>query len=486
MKVVCILGTLGSGKTTVLNNILPVWSNERVLVVVNDVGTVNVDMRRIKHVGEVQAMTAGCIGCNDLPAFQKLFLEASSSGIDLLVVEPTGIADGREIVSAVSTQDNCEAYCLTLVDVAHFYRNRALNTLPSQLEVANEILLTWTDAGSEVLNDTLDYVAKHASGRRINRISVDDAGGLQQLALDLLQGSPTDPIIAGPHDHHHDPTNHRVYAYSVAFREGVTFEDLVLAITPYRDVLLRAKGVVEGKEFDFVQGDLVQRGVSEGHEGGNFIASEPLPEVAFSVIKQDQYADHRNKKERMRSSDDIPIKDTLEAIEWQLGQYPSVMGDGILRVDFEADVAYQIAKREGVPAETWNDVLQKYFHMRILAGREIVSGNWDNHPELAYWKRRVGMNLAWHMKNHGSELTSELMEQAMFLSPSVMALDGLREIESLSFVEEMAEERPEIIQEVIEFGREHENLGDVQDVVERCHALAKDNPEWQARWSKLL
>ncbi len=485
MEVLCILGTLGSGKTTVLNHILPTWSDKRVLVVVNDVGTVNVDVKRINHSGEVKAMTAGCIGCNDFAAFQKLFLEAINSGIELLIIEPTGIADGREIVQAVSAQQNCEVYCLTLVDVAHFYRNRALNTLPTQIEVANDILLTWTSAESSLYNQVLDYIARYSLGARINEIDIDDVDGLQRLVAQMSRNKIVN-FKFEKDNNSHNHSNHGVYAYSIAFKDTITFADLVLSIIPYKDILLRAKGLVAGREFDFVQGDLVQRGFSNGLSAGNFISNQPLPENAFSNIRDLVVTDQRNKKQRMQSSDDIPLKDTLAAIDWQLGQYPSVEGNGFLRVDFEADVAYQISKRPGVPTKIWQQVLQKYFYMRVLAGNQIVSGKWDSHPDLPYWKRRVGMNLAWHMKNYSNDLTDDLCMSAMQLNPSSMALDGLRQIESLSFVEEMAEERPEIIKEVIEFGSKFENLKNAEDVILRCIDLAEQNPEWKARWQKLL
>ena len=127
MKTLAVLGPLGSGKTTLVNKILALFSHLRILVVVNDVGTENIDASRIRNAGDVKALTAGCIGCSDLPAFQGVIREAQAvaNNIDVLLIEPTGIADGNEIRDAVVGVGEI-FHAITLVDVKHFGRNRAL------------------------------------------------------------------------------------------------------------------------------------------------------------------------------------------------------------------------------------------------------------------------------------------------------------------------------------------------------------------------
>ena len=490
MKVLAVLGTLGSGKTTLINQTLPRFKNLRVLVVVNDVGTVNIDARRIEHVGEVKALTAGCIGCGDLPAFKQIIAEAESSGdIDLLIIEPTGIADGREIKEAVEGS-GIACHCLTLMDAKHFNRNRALNTLPTQLAVADVILITWVPSGKEASIPVMEYIADHASGTLVEQsISITDADGLGDLASRILSTEPRDvssePIGGYDHEHKHGH-NHGVYPYSVTLKSECAFEDIVLAIAPFRGSLLRAKGVVAGKEFDFVQGDLLLGKPSAEYAHANFITSSPLPATVFRNIEVVAAPDTRTKKERMRSDDGIPLEDTLDAIRWQLEQYPPVVGDHLLRVDYEADVAYQLAHRPGVPKEYWRMALQRYFGWRVKAGAEIRSGRWDNHPNLPYWKRRVGMNLAWHALTYPDDLSRESVRTAINLYPANMALEGLQKLETLSFAEEMAEERPEIIKQVIAFGRVHETLTNVRGALWHCLELSASNPDWEARWKKTI
>lgn len=500
MKVLAVLGTLGSGKTTLINQILPCFKGSRVLVVVNDIGTVNIDAGRIRHVGEVKALTAGCIGCSDLPAFTRIIAEAiaeneNSGNIDLLIIEPTGIADGREIKSAV---ENCDlaCRCLTLMDAKHFARNRALGTLPTQLAVADAVLITWipNPVDEELLASAMEYIAEHASGTLVEQsITLADADGLGALVSGILSDKPRGVSCGSVchclhgHEHgHNQGHDHGVYPYRVMPKPGCTFEDLVLAIAPFRNNLLRAKGVVAGKAFDFVQGDLILGKPSAENPHANFIAASPLSGTAFRNIEISAVPDVRTKKERMRSGDGIPLEDTLDAIRWQLAQYPPAAENGILRVDYEADVAYQLAHRPGVPSEYWRMAFQKYFDLRIDAGGEIRSGRWNGHPDLPYWKRRVGMNLAWHVANYRDDLDQESVAAAITLHPASMALEGLQELRALSFAEEMAEERPEIIRQVVEFGRRYEGLSEWQSVLDHCRELSRSSPAWHARWEQVI
>jgi len=302
-------GTLGSGKTSLVNQILPQFANMRVLVVVNDVCTVNIDARRIKHVGEVKALTAGCIGCSDLPAFKQIIAQAKSSGdIDLVIIEPTGIADGREIKDAVDESD-ASCHCLVLMDMKHFPRNRALNILPTQLTVADVVLLTGIpdSASEEDLLPIMDYVAKHAPGRRVESIPITDIKGLSSLAFRILSAEQQSisRVLVKIHSHEHD---HGVYPLSIMLKSGCAFEDIVLAIAPFRDVLLRAKGVVAEREFDFVQGDLILGEASDEYPYANFITAYPFPPRHFEILKYQLLRMYGQKKNCCEAAKEFCLK----------------------------------------------------------------------------------------------------------------------------------------------------------------------------------
>ena len=73
--VTMITGYLGSGKTTVLNELLRSQTGERLAIIVNDLGSINIDASVIKKNSVVEAeakmieMTNGCICCTLQEAF---------------------------------------------------------------------------------------------------------------------------------------------------------------------------------------------------------------------------------------------------------------------------------------------------------------------------------------------------------------------------------------------------------------------------------
>ena len=96
------------------------------------------------------------------------------------------------------------------------------------------------------------------------------------------------------------------------------------------------------------------------------------------------------------------------------------------------------------------------------------------------------MNLVWHALTYPDDLSQESVWAAISLRPANMTLEGLQKLETLSFAEEMAEERPEIIKQVVAFGRVHETLTNAQDVLRHCLKLSASNPEWEARWTRTI
>ena len=490
MKTMAIIGPLGSGKTTLVNAVLAFLSNLRVLVVVNDVGTENIDASRIRNTGDIKALTAGCIGCSDLPAFQRVIREAqqSADSIDVLLIEPTGIADGKEIRDAVVGAGE-KFHAITLVDVKHFKRNRALGCMENQLEVASVVGLTWTN--EETQGDVLEFIGRHATGRPIFQNAF---ANIPELVEQTLKDKPRCFSIVPAvkcscgHEHHHGEHvhthDHGVYSFSLRLSENTTHADLVTALAPHLSYLVRAKGVVNGRQFDFVQGDLSLGDLSTDDPHGNFIFTKQIEtETVFGRIALAPDTKVESKKERLRNTG-VPLEDTLAAIEWQLGEFPPVVTpSGDLRVDCEADVVYQLAKRNGVPMNVRKETMNRYLSWRLEGARVLESGRWEQHPQLPYWKRRLGANLGYMCAVYPDVVDEGLSEKVEEIRPADLLAEGLLGITELSFDEEMAEERPETVAKAFAFGKKSELM---EKAIVHCMMLSEKNPTWHARWIQLL
>lgn len=110
IPVVLVAGFLGSGKTTLLNHLLRDNRGVRIGVVVNDFGAINIDSMLVA--GQVDAMVSlgnGCVCCAvDVTELDELFtrLTQPRAGIDVIVVEASGLAEPRNLIRMVLGSDN--------------------------------------------------------------------------------------------------------------------------------------------------------------------------------------------------------------------------------------------------------------------------------------------------------------------------------------------------------------------------------------------
>jgi G3E family GTPase len=504
MQMLAILGPLGSGKTTILRELMGNHRpHGRVLLVINDVGQVNIDAVRLEGLGDIEPMTAGCIGCSDLAAFLEVLDRAKMAGIDHVIVEPTGIADGREIRDAAS-QAGIMMSAVTLVDVQHFDRNRALGVMETQLSVAGHIGLTWCDdflrhpfgVAQLALESVVTFCAQHAAGKTITIVNSVEPGEfvssvMERYSAGKLQGNPLKKYhcVTCGHDHHHDHShghehhehhNHGVYAESGNLPNNFTRQALVGLMADLGETLVRAKGVVEGHAFDFTQGSLRWGVVSPVAPYATFISTAPL-----GIIKQ--HAEVKGNKKALMRGYQVSLEATIAALEWQMGEYPSNRASsGEIRVDCEADIIRQLCEREGVPASLRAEAIQRYVGWRLESLRILNTERalWTEHSDFAYWQRRLGAVLCWHAQNVGDVLGDMQMVEMVQMHAPRHALEGLLGLTELSFDEERAEERPELIADCVRFGLRNQILG--YDVVDRSlrHGLvlSAQNPVWHARW----
>lgn len=97
-----ITGFLGSGKTTFLNQFLKIKYNERIVVIENEIGKINIDgATLVTNTQDIIELTAGCICCslNDelFDVLEELYVKKDE--IDRILIETTGIADPGAIAA---------------------------------------------------------------------------------------------------------------------------------------------------------------------------------------------------------------------------------------------------------------------------------------------------------------------------------------------------------------------------------------------------
>ena len=150
-----VTGSLGAGKTTVLNHLLTAPHGRRLAVLVNDFGAIDIDAGLLAGVADgVVSLKNGCICCS----LQGDLLRALSAVLrrtpapDGIVIETSGVSDPAQIVSAlldpVIFREAALDAVLCLVDARGLIDDPALATEPlfrTQLRAADFIVLNKTD-----------------------------------------------------------------------------------------------------------------------------------------------------------------------------------------------------------------------------------------------------------------------------------------------------------------------------------------------------
>lgn len=187
--VTLITGYLGSGKTTLLNEILK-QEKRKVALIVNDMGSINIDAAIIKKNGSVveesqmYEMQNGCICCTLREEFvQQIEKISENNAVETVFVEASGISDPGAIAASILAyeEDNPDtnvylSNIVTVVDADRIYRefltdlqnydekdqndlaaNDITTLIVDQIEFCNIIVLNKTD----LLNaDQIEQVVK--------------------------------------------------------------------------------------------------------------------------------------------------------------------------------------------------------------------------------------------------------------------------------------------------------------------------------------
>jgi G3E family GTPase len=221
-------GFLGAGKTTLLENILQNRVGIKVAVIVNDLGSINVDARTVKNAANLDAETEkvvelsnGCMCCGLKDDLLKEIRDIAKSGkYDMLLVEGSGVAEPMPIAEGISNFDIGRGKTLdalvhldtvvTVVDTPNFLENYnsqqsigerpdldgtgggghtpVVQLLVEQVEFANVILL---NKRSEVSPAELDGAQEIIAGLN---------PGAKVICTDFSRVCPTQVLCTGLFD----------------------------------------------------------------------------------------------------------------------------------------------------------------------------------------------------------------------------------------------------------------------------------------------
>ncbi|MEU8028569.1 GTP-binding protein [Streptomyces sp. NPDC049099] len=133
IPVVVLAGFLGSGKTTLLNHLLHRSGGSRIGAIVNDFGAIEIDAMAVAGAlgDSTVSLGNGCLCCAVDAGELDLYLDRLAdpdTGIDVIVIEASGLAEPQELVRMVLASEHPRVVyggLVEVVDAAEFDDTRA-------------------------------------------------------------------------------------------------------------------------------------------------------------------------------------------------------------------------------------------------------------------------------------------------------------------------------------------------------------------------
>lgn len=259
-KLYVLTGFLGSGKTTVLSNILKELSGSRVCVIQNEFGKLGIDgeILRSDHI-TMREINKGSIFCSCLKLnFVQALAEMAEYDFDFLFVESSGLGDPSNIEEIVlsakelgaGNYEFCGAICL--VDALNFLDQVSdLETVDRQLKHCHLALIT--KAAQVDSNRIASLEGKIREINPVCPIRISQAG---EIDTSFLQ----EDLMAYQWAEGEETTNsaeNKPKTLVMHFEEPVPFEAFKDYAESLGESVFRMKGFMQTLEHGWMQVDVV-------------------------------------------------------------------------------------------------------------------------------------------------------------------------------------------------------------------------------------
>ncbi|MCD7443113.1 GTP-binding protein [Streptomyces lincolnensis] len=292
IPVVVLAGFLGSGKTTLLNHLLHRSGGSRIGAIVNDFGAIEIDAMAVAGAlgDSTVSLGNGCLCCAVDASELDVYLERLArpeTGIDVIVIEASGLAEPQELVRMLLASDHTGVVyggLVEVVDAAEFDATRAKHPeIDRHLALADLVVvnkLDRADSGERVLRQV---------GELVDRAAVVPATYGRVDPEFLFDCRPSEERIGqlsfdDLHDHHrgehrHDDDDHSGHLHAsydtLSFASEVPLDPrrLMGFLDSRPEGLYRIKGYVDFGAYD-------PRNRYSVHAVGRFLRFYPEPWAA--------------------------------------------------------------------------------------------------------------------------------------------------------------------------------------------------------------
>ena len=225
-KIDIFSGFLGAGKTTLIKKLIKeAYAGEKLVLIENEFGEIGIDGGFLQDAGvEITEMNSGCICCSLVGDFSKALVKVLDEfHPDRVIIEPSGVGKLSDVIKAVKSVETEDATlnCFTTVaDVnkCKMYMKNFGEFYNDQIANASCIVLSHTDvAKADKAEKTVELIRQHNATATIVTTPWDKLDGKDILAA-MEKTETLDSALAELEEehkhhkhhkhHHHDHEHH--------------------------------------------------------------------------------------------------------------------------------------------------------------------------------------------------------------------------------------------------------------------------------------
>lgn len=256
IPVIILAGFLGAGKTTALNHILRSSNGQRLGVIVNDFGEVNIDALLVsKQTENTMELSGGCICCQmsdgGLDETLQTFAHPGST-IDAILIEASGIAEPSDLRKLILYSSNKHISMNGVVyfvdaanirqqltdhpDIAHHIAAADLLVL-NKVDLVGDDELTAIEAALRTYNDSA-IITRTTNGAVAPELLFDAHHTNEHEQLSLVSAEPDD------HNHTHQHLHDHFASVSFATTKPLSPKRVEAFLANLPTTVYRLKGIV--------------------------------------------------------------------------------------------------------------------------------------------------------------------------------------------------------------------------------------------------
>ncbi|TPW27635.1 GTP-binding protein [Martelella alba] len=281
VAVTLLTGFLGSGKTTLINELVSDPRMDDTAVIINEFGTIAIDHDLVRTGSERYMRTStGCLCCSassdirtSLFELHEARMKGEIAPVSRVVIETTGLADPAPIINSIIPGGAPATGLRDHMVARHFYLQGVVTVFDTidgrsaltsfiegwkQLAFADDVILTKTDVSEEkrdwqqelaVLNPAARFHDRHGPGFDLVSLFGKTPYSVAGKAEDVNGWLAMERLV--PHaEHEHNPNRHGDEIEAFSLMSDVPLDADALAIllgvivSPRNRGLLRMKGLV--------------------------------------------------------------------------------------------------------------------------------------------------------------------------------------------------------------------------------------------------